>query len=96
MLAGEGAPVLEHQIGAVACDRFEPAHALFSFQINDRAYVQAAHRSMGIDAGGGIVSADHRQKPFDVIAQLFRRHGRILDEGERFGIPLHGHGETER
>src|SRR3954471_18592157 len=51
---------------------------------------------MRINAGVRFVPANDLHEAVDVIAEFFRSDRGILDEGKRFGVFLHGHGEAER
>ena len=42
------------------------------------------------------VLANDAEKAFDVVAQLLRRDGRVLDERDRLGVVLHRHRQAER
>ena len=96
MLARERTAVLEHQFGNLLGDRFELPHALLGLEVDHRPDVQAADRGMRIDAGLGLVSRDDLQELGDVVAQVFGRDGRILDERDGLGIPFLGHREPQR
>ena len=88
MLAGERAAELEHEVGDVVGERLERPHAFGGLHVDHGPHVQAADRRVGVDAGGGAVPADDREKPVDVVAQPFGRDRGVLDERDRLGVAL--------
>ena len=96
MLAGEGAPELEHQIGDVIGDRLELMYPGVGLQIDHRTHVQAPDRRVRIDAGRAAVPAHDVQKACDVVTQPLRCHRGVLDERHALGVSLHRHRQPER
>ena len=96
VLARECATVLQDQIGDVVGDRFEHRDAGLGLQVDDRTHVKAADRRMCVDSGGGTVRLHDRDETLDIGAKLLRGHSGVFDEGEGFGVALHGHGQAER
>ena len=96
MLSRECAAKLKHEIGDILRDGFELTDAVLGFHIDHGPHVQTADRGMRINAGGGLMLANDRHESVDVIAQLFRRHGRVLDERQRLRVFLHRHRKTQR
>ncbi len=96
MLAGERAAEFQHQVRYFLRDGFEFADALLGLEINHRPHMQASDRSVGINPGGGFVAPHNVQKPGDEIAQLFRRHRRVLDKRDRLGVSFHGRRQAQR
>ena len=96
VLAGQRAAELEHQIGDVVRDRFEPPDPFGGLEVDDRPHVQTADRRVRVDAGPRAMGGDDLQKAIDVVAQLFGRDRRVLDERQRLLVALHRHREAER
>ncbi len=95
MLTGERATELEHEIGACRCNVFELAYACLGFQVDHRPDVQTPDRGMRVDSRVRAVLPNHGEEPIDVVAQSFRRHGRVFDERQRLRVALHGHRQAQ-
>ena len=57
VFAGKRAAEFEHQVRHLLRDGLELPHALLRLQIDHRTNMQAADRSVSVNAGGGFVAA---------------------------------------
>ena len=64
-------------------------------QVDHRPHVQGPDGGMGVPGAFGVVLVKHLRQAVGVFGQVFQTHGAILDEGDRFAVPLHGHHDVE-
>ena len=64
-------------------------------QVHHRTDVQTADARVAVVARLRVVPPDDLVEPPDVLRQFLRRHGRILDERQGFGVAGHVHQQSE-
>ena len=65
-------------------------------EVDHGPHMQAADRSMRIDAGLGLVPRDDLQELVDVVAQVLGGDRGVLDERDRLGVSFLGHRQPQR
>ena len=78
---------------AIDSNFFTPSRGL---HVDHGPNVQAAHRSMRVNARGGVVRVDDFEKAPDERAQLLRRNRGVFHERDRLRVFLHRHRKTQR
>ena len=96
VLAGKCAAKLQHQFRNVLRDRLKLQHALGSFQVDHRPHMQTAHRRVRVNSGRSPMAVNDGEEPFDVVAQLLRRHRRVFHKRDGLRVFLHRHRKTQR
>src|SRR5690606_6707956 len=64
-------------------------------QAHQRADVEAAGAGVGVEGRAGAVLRHQPQDLADVLGQVFNRDGDVLDAGDRLGVALDAHQQTQ-
>src|SRR3546814_6191765 len=70
-------------------------HVAVELQVQHRANVERANRSVGVPGAVGAVLAEDLGEAAGVLGEVRKLHRAVLDEGHRFALRLHRHRSEE-